>query len=236
MMRSKHLALMALTVPFASEAQHTIKHYNILWAAYHNTIHLDSKWSIVSDAQVRTIDWADQWLLYAARTGLSYSGKNNFSYTAGFALFRNSQYYGKKLFFKNEWRPWEEVANTLKAGKRFVLLQRLRLEERFLQQVQNNVPVNIYQFICRFRYKFEWQYRLDKTITFSASNEIFVNPGYLNSTNFFDQNRTFAGFNIALNSHSTLQNQYIKIFQWHNKTQVLDDQNIIRITLYSAVQ
>jgi hypothetical protein len=228
-----YLAISIMCLPGISISQQTTKHYNILWAAFHNTMHLNNKWSVISDAQVRTIGWADQWLLYAFRTGLSYNGAKKFSYAAGIALFRNSVYDNKALlFFKNEWRPWEEVSHNLLISKHSSFLQRLRIEERFLQEVANNRLVHSYNFIIRLRYKFEWQYISPiRNVTFLAANEIFVNPGYSCSPNFFDQNRTFAGFSYKLNANSSFQNQYIKIFQWHNNTKILDDQNIIRITL-----
>lgn len=214
-------------------AQQTTRHYNLLWAAYRTTIHLNNKWSVVSDAQVRTIGWADQWLLYAIRTGINYNTTKNFSYTAGIALFRNSVYDNKTLlFFKNEWRQWEEVSHNLPIDKHLSLIQRLRIEERFLQVVENNHLVHSYNFILRMRYKFEWQYISPiKNVTLLAGNEIFVNPGYFSKKNFFDQNRTLAGFSYKLNTNSSLENQYIKIFQWHSLSNIMDDQNIVRITL-----
>ena len=227
-----YFAISIMYLPVIVKSQPTTKHYNILWAAYNNTIHLNNKWSLISDAQVRTIDWADQWLLYAIRTGISYNSSKKFSYAAGIALFRNSVYNDKTLFFRNEWRPWEEVSHNLVISKHSRFLQRLRIEERFLQVVANNRPVHSYNFIIRMRYKFEWQYISPiKNVTLLAANEIFVNLGYISSSNFFDQNRTFTGFSYKLNTNSTLQYQYIKMFQWHSSSKILDDQNVIRITL-----
>jgi Protein of unknown function (DUF2490) len=225
-----HITLLALFVPAVTKAQHTTRHYNILWASYNNTFHFNNKWSLVSDVQVRTIDWANDWLLYAGRSGVSYNINKKFAVTAGFALFRTAQNSGKELFFKNEWRPWEEVSYNLKLKSRINFFQRLRSEQRFLQQTVNNQKTGDYQYIFRLRYRFEWQFPLKKDIIkLLAGNEAFVNPGYFNGQLFFDQNRSFAGLIFKLSSHSVLQAQYIKIFQWRGNTSVLENQNVIRI-------
>ncbi len=232
MITKQYIAFIILFLPIAAKAQHTTVHTNILWAGYNNTIRFNKKWSLVNDLQVRTKDWADKWLLYAIRTGLSYNINDNAAVTAGFTVFESAQYEGNDFFFKNEWRPWEQVSYQLKL-KKINLLQRLRTEQRFLQQVVNNRKTNIYQYIFRLRYRFEWQFPLtENTITLIAGNEILVNPGYLNNSLFFDQNRTFAGINFKLSTTTNLQCQYIKIFQWRSTTSVLEDQNAFRVNVY----
>ncbi len=229
MITRKNIAFVILLMPAASKAQHTTQHINILWAGYNNTLRFNKKWSLVTDAQVRTTDWANKWLLYGARSGVNYSFNDRFALESGFLLFRTAQYVGKDFFFKNEWRPWEGVTYNIKLNKSN-FFQRLRTEQRFLQKTVNNKKVNSYQYIFRVRYRFEYQFPLDgDVIKLSLGNEVFVNPAYLHNTLFFDQNRTFAGLNFKLNSNSILQSQYIKIYQWRSTTSVLEDQNVIRV-------
>ena len=232
MLAKKHIAFIILLMPIASKAQRTHVHTNVLWASYGNTIRFNKKWSLVNDVQVRTKDWADKWLLYAIRTGLNYNINEHVAVTGGLTLFESAQYAGKDLFFKNEWRPWEELSYQLKI-KKINLLQRLRTEQRFLQQTVNNQKTNNYQYIFRLRYRFEWQFPLkDDNIKLLAGNEIFLNPGYLNNSLFFDQNRTFTGISFKLSANTNLQAQYLKIFQWRSNTSVLEDQNAFRVNIY----
>ncbi|MEO6687389.1 MAG: DUF2490 domain-containing protein [Dyadobacter sp.] len=217
--------------PFASKAQHTTEHTNVLWAGYSNIIHFNKKWSLVNDAQVRTKDWTKKWLLYDVRSGLNYSFNDRVSVAGGFALFRNAQYIEKQFFFKNEWRPWQELSWQLKFHK-IILLQRLRTEQRFLQQVVNNNKTGDYKYIFRSRYRFEWQFPLkEKAIVLSIGNEVFINPGYLSNSLFFDQNRTFCGINFKLNKTTTLQSHFLKVYQWRSSISVLEDQNIFRVNI-----
>lgn len=231
MITRQHIAFIILLMPVASKGQHTTEHTNVLWASYNNIIQFNKKFSLVNDAQVRTKDWTKKWLLYGVRSGLRYSFNDHAAITGGFTLFRSAQYFGKEFFFKNEWRPWEEFSYQLKLRK-INLLQRLRTEQRFLQQVVNNTKSRKYNYIFRLRYRFEWQFPLKNGIILSLGDEILVNPSYLNNSLFFDQNRTFCGINFKLSENATLQSQYLKIYQWHSNTSALEGQNAFRVNIY----
>jgi hypothetical protein len=231
MTRKQSKYCLILLLPFASNAQHKTTHTNMLWEGYYNTMNFNKTWSLLSDAQIRTRDWTKQWSQILVRSGLNYKINDHTAVTAGFAFFKNAQYSNKELFLKNEWRPWQEFSYQVKLHK-INFSQRLRTEQRFLQQVVNNEKANDYQYIFRLRYRFEFQMPLkENNIIILAGNEVLVNPEYLNNSLFFDQNRAFAGLNCKVNSNSTFQFQYVKIFQWHSNTSVLDDQNVFRINL-----
>jgi len=229
MIARKYITGAILCLPFPSPGQHAVPHINMLWAGYYNTTRLSNKWSLASDAQLRTKEWANKWSQILIRSGAAYTFNNRVSITAGLAFFKNAQYVDKDLLLKNEWRPWQEVSYQLLLRKTN-FIQRLRSEERLLQLVKNNELSKNYQYIFRMRYKFEFQFPLKAdNIKLLAPNEVMVNPGYIHSSLFFDQNRTFVGANFKLNSNSGLQCQYVKIFQWHSNTFVMDNQNVFRV-------
>lgn len=222
-------------IPFTSKTQKKTQHTNMLWEGYYSTININKKWSLLSDAQIRTRAWTQQWSQILIRTGASYKVNENVSVTSGFAFFKNAQYTNKGLFLKNEWRPWQELFYQVNFNKIY-FTQRLRTEQRFLQQVINNKKSKNYQYIFRLRYRFEWQFPLEENkVVFLVGNEILVNPGYINNTLFFDQNRSFAGLNVKLQTCTGLQFQYLKIFQWHSTTSVLENQNVIRVNLFQQL-
>lgn len=231
MITEKYIATIFFLIPFASKAQHTTEHTNMLWTGYYNSVRFNKKWCLQSDAQIRTKDWTRQWSQLLGRSGVSYTFNDHVTVTGGFAFFKIAQYADKQLFLKNEWRPWQEISYQLKL-KKINFIQRLRTEQRFLQQVINNKKSKTYKYIFRLRYRFEWQIPLkENKIDFLAGNEVLVNPGYVKNTLFFDQNRSFAGLNFKLNTNTTLQCQYLKIFQWHSNTSVLEDQNVFRVNI-----
>lgn len=223
-----------LLIPAVSNAQHKTVHANLLWAGYYNTIQLNNHWSIVSDAQVRRRNWANQWSQILVRSGLSYSFNNNIAITGGMAFFKNAQYINTLLFLKNEWRPWQEISYQIKFSKTN-LTHRLRTEERFLQQLLNNKLTGRYKHVFRLRYRVDWQLSLSEYLKFGIGNEVLVNPGYLKNNRFFDQNRTFAGISSTLSPSTNLQFQYLKIFQWQSNSSQLEDQNIVRLNVIQRI-
>lgn len=229
MIAQKYITVAILSLPLRTASQHMVRHTNMFWAGYYNTSRLNNKWSLASDAQMRTKDWTHKWSQLLIRSGAGYTFNNRVSVTAGLAFFKNAQHVGKDLFLKNEWRPWQEVSCQQLLHK-INFNQRLRCEQRFLQVINNNELTKNYQYIFRLRYKFEFQFPLKAhNIKLLAANEVMVNPGYIHNSLFFDQNRTFAGINFKLNSTSSLQCQYVKVFQWHGNTYVMDNQNVVRV-------
>lgn len=232
MITRQHIVFVILFVPVASKAQHKTEYTNMLWAGYYNTLQFNKNWSLVSDAQLRKRDWTEKWSQLLVRSGLSYTFNDHVAVTGGFAFFKNAQYVEKQLFLKNEWRPWQEFSYQAKINK-INFIQRLRTEQRFLQQVVNNKKSKNYEYIFRLRYRFDWQFPLkENNLKLLIGNEVLVNPFFINSSRFFDQNRTFAGLQFKLLSNTSLQCQYLKIFQWRSNTSVLEDQNVFRINIY----
>ncbi|MEJ7671666.1 MAG: DUF2490 domain-containing protein [Chitinophagaceae bacterium] len=204
----------------------------MLWAGYYNTVRFNKNWSLVSDAQLRTRDWSEKWSQLLVRSGVSYTFNEHIAVTGGLAFFKNAQYAEKLLFLKNEWRPWQEFSYQVKLNK-INFIQRVRTEQRFLQQVVNNKKSEHYEFTFRLRYRFDWQFPLkENNLKLLIGNEVLINPGFINTTHFFDQNRTFAGLQFKLFSNTSLQSQYLKIFQWRSNASVLEDQNVFRVNIY----
>jgi len=227
--------LIVVGIPFATKSQYKTEHTNMVWEGYYNTFSINKKWSLLSDAQRRTREWTQHWSQLLVRSGLSYKVNEHVSVTGGFAFFKNAQYADKDLLLKNEYRPWQELFYQVKLNK-FNLTQRLRTEQRFQQQVINNELTKKYSFIFRLRYRCEALFPLKSNkMTFLVANEIMVNPGYISNTLFFDQNRTFAGLNIRMKENTALQFQYVKIFQWHSTSRILEKQDVLRVNLFQQL-
>ncbi|MGI8580883.1 MAG: DUF2490 domain-containing protein [Chitinophagaceae bacterium] len=232
MTAKQHIVFVILFIPLVSKGQHRTEHTNMLWAGYYNTIRFNKNWSLVSDAQLRTKDWTEKWSQLLVRSGLSYTFNDHGAVTGGLAFFKNAQYAEKELVLKGEWRPWQEFSCQVKLNK-INFIQRVRTEQRFLQQVVNNKKSKSYGYIFRLRYRFDWQFPFrGNNLKLLIGNEILVNPGFVNSARFFDQNRTFAGLYFKLFSNTSLQSQYLKIFQWRSNASVLEDQNVFRVNIY----
>ncbi len=232
MITKQHIFFVIMLTHLSSNAQHKTEHINMLWTGYYNTVSFNKNWSLVSDGQLRTKDWTNKWSQILVRSGASYNFNNKAAVTIGFAFFKNAQYLEKQLFLKTEWRLWQEFSYQVKFNK-INLTQRIRTEQRFIQQLVNNTLTEKYEYIFRFRYRSDLQIPLNENnLKLLMGNEVLVNPGFINTTRFFDQDRIFAGLNYKVTNHTTLQLQYLKIFQWHSNTSVLDDANVFRFNIY----
>ncbi|UAY52986.1 DUF2490 domain-containing protein [Ferruginibacter albus] len=218
----------------AMQAQKTIAHTNMVWLGYNNTLQLNDRFSIVSEAQLRTRDnWMDHWSQLLIRSGVSYGINKKWSTAAGFAWFSNVQYVGKEALFKNEWRPWEDLQLKTKIANG-VLTQRLRLEQRFLQLVSNNQLSSQYEFVFRTRYRIDALFPVNKQWQAGIGNEIIVNPQFIKTYRFFDQERIFAILNKKFSRTISLQLMLMELIQ--NKSSIVDeDQNIFRLTLFHQI-
>ena len=225
------MMLLFLLSPAFAKAQRQKVHTNFLWLGHYSTIKLSDRFAVNSDVQVRIKDWTEKWSQQLVRSGLSYKLNSHVSFTAGGAWFRHAQYNDGQVLFRNEWRPWLEVAYGDK-WKKSTFMQRMRLEERFIQKVVNGQKTGTYDQITRLRYRLEYQVPLKgSTVTGSLVNEFMVHPGYIGSQRFLDQNRTFVGINVKVAPSTILQTQYMKIFMWRTNN-ILEDQNVLRFNIH----
>lgn len=207
-----------------------------LWFGYYNSIQINPKLAVNSDFQGRTTDWYKQWSQVLGRAGLAYKPNEKFSFTLGFADFI---FFGhKNKATRNEYRPWEEISINDNYGK-FKITHRLRVEQRYFQQIVDEELSNKHSFNHRFRYRFELQYPLwnkseSKELRIQFGNEIMVNAGKGIVYNYFDQNRTWAALFLTVNKSLTFQLQYINIFQQFSNGS-LNRIDVIRFNIYHTI-
>ncbi len=217
---------------FSAHSQSMVTHTNEVWFSYNNTVTFNKKFSLLSDAQLRTKNFFGEWYQLALRTSVGYSFNSRWIATAGFAWFKNVQYVGLTPLFKNEFRPAEDISYKSKL-LRGVFTQRLRGEERFLQQVVNNKLSSEYDFVFRLRYHFDDMFSLkNPKWAIGFGYEIMVNPQYSKGPRFFDQDRIFLLFNRIISPSLTLQASVMEIIQGKGKVDTYDDQNVFRLRFY----
>lgn len=213
------------------------RYNNMLWAGYYNALEFNSKWSLVTDIQIRTTNWQEELSQGLIRSGLSYKINERLNLTNGFAYFN---YFIDNSTGRNEYRPWQEIGINDKIWK-FKLSHRYRLEERINQKFKNDLPNDDYTFNFRFRYKFDLKFPLKKEVEkgnnvyLIAGNELMVNCGKEIGSNFFDQNRTSAGIHFELNDKLDIQFQYLRIWQQLSNGQTINNTNVLRFNIYHKI-
>ncbi|HMO62834.1 MAG TPA: DUF2490 domain-containing protein [Ferruginibacter sp.] len=210
------------------QAQQSSTHTRMLWFNYNHSISFISRWSILNDVQIRSRGWATQWAQFALRTEGYYRLNRKVAVGAGFSWFSTVRYVDEEMVLPNEWRPFEEVLLELH-GKKLGVIQRLRLEQRFLQKTSGTSKLNAYEHRERLRYRLEGILPVFLNgIDVHVGNEVMANINYISDNRFFDQNRSFVIVNCRLSANTQFQFQYIKIFQWFGAARLMDNQDVLR--------
>jgi hypothetical protein len=214
--------------PIILFSQNKIDRFNLLWMNYQNSLRLSKKWEILTDAQFRSKEITQSWFLFAVRSGVSYNMNNTSKIAAGFCWFGVPVANSDNLILRNEWRPWQDYSINKKLGQ-VDFIQRVRLEERFLTIQSVNGQLDN-ELVFRLRYKTDFEKFINKTHwLLKFGNEIMINPGFIGNGRFFDQNRTYAALGYKFSDQLQVNMMYMKIFQWRNAVEILEDQNVIRI-------
>jgi hypothetical protein len=133
------------------------------------------------------------------RSSVGYQLTKDLSVWQGYAWVTN--YIPK---FVNENRIWQQILYEKEIG-RFILSNRSRLEERFIENI-HGVPI-------RFRNMFRMQYALsrNKYWWFVIYDEPFINIGnhFNGPQSGIDQNRFFIGLNKKMSNNVSIEGGYL---------------------------
>ena len=191
-----------------------------VWTGYFNQTRFSDKWGAWFDIQLRTKDdFFDDFSQLLIRPGITYYLNDATKLTAGYAYIRHFPADNHKNVAMPEHRPWQQIQWHTKYT-RLRTMQLLRLEERFRRKILNDSTLaSGYNFNFRWRYNFLLQYPLNggqiKAGDFSLifNDEIHINFGKQIVSNYFDQNRFFAGVAYHVNAHDNIQIGYMNLFQ-----------------------
>lgn len=210
---------------------------NSLWFSDVSKITLNKKWSVHFDIGLRGNDWANRWSQQLMRPGLIYKIDENWSISFGGAYF--THFSGS--YFRSEYRGWEQaVFNT--SFWRFVINQRIRIEQRFIQKYLEYEQSHEYVYTNRYRYQLQCVIPInnEKVIDHSfyavLSDEIMFNSGKSIIYNAFDQNRLAIGIGYKWTNKFTISMSYIAIYNQKNKKDAIDKYNVLSLSLFHNLE
>ncbi|HMG88603.1 MAG TPA: DUF2490 domain-containing protein [Chryseolinea sp.] len=131
-----------------------------------------------------------------------------------------------------EVRPVIEGAYEFPVRK-VLIQQRLRIDNRFIEESQDQSVWEDSFYIFRFRYRLMARIPLKvnddgvTTIWLRLSEEIMLN----NKENTFDQNRLYASTEFVLNKKLTLETGYIYIYQQRFGTEDFFSRHVVRFSI-----
>lgn len=185
------------------------------WFGYFNQTRFTKHSGLWLDLHLRfTEDFIKEKSVGLSRIGYTYYA-GDAKLTAGYAYAMHYAHGTNKL---PEHRLWQQVQWTEKK-KHFLLMQWIRLEERFRTLPDESGSNDTDSFNYRARYNIAFSIplvgkQLEKGTPFLfINNELHVNFGKEIVVNYFDQNRLFAGLAYQFASHSNVQLGYMYVFQ-----------------------
>ena len=219
-----YISIIFLTCQFCFTARPSYAVYNDpgLWAPTYILLPINNKFKAnleISPRIQKNISHINQLFL---RPSLGYQLTENLSIWQGYAWITN--YIPR---FVREERIWQQILHE-KHFSKFTLINRLRLEERFIQDI-NGVPLRM-----RYLFKVKIPFGETKKWAFVIFDEPFINL----DTHFkgpkagVDQNRFFIGLNRKLSDNVSVEGGYQ--MQYINRRSPMQDKlnHIILINMY----
>lgn len=234
MCKQKLVLLLIITLSFYEKSFTQTVHENAGWLAWFNTYKFSKNFGLISDVQFRS---ADDWQYVKnilLRSGLTYYFNTKSNVTVGYAFIGN--YNKQPEAFKNsltESRIWEQYVYNLKLGQ-VSLQNRLRLEQRFIEQQTNDVFAQRLRYFVRTIIPIQKQKNsFSKGVFAAVQNELFFNVQNKNvtSNSFFDQNRAYAAIGYRFNSKFDLEAGYLN--QYINGAATNVSNNVIQMAFYT---
>jgi len=219
--------------------QKSIEVRNQAWLGYFNQTRLTKHSGLWVDLHARfTGDFTNEKSLTIGRIGYTYYA-GDARVTAGYA-YATHYTHEESAPDIQEHRPWQQI-QWVEKKNRFVMMQWLRLEERFRQEVEDNALTGDYDFNYRIRYNVAFTIPLKgkavvaKTPFLFFNNEVFVNFGKEIFNNYFDQNRAFAGMGYQLKNNLNTQLGYMYVFQQRAQANQFIQINAIRLFIFHTL-
>ncbi len=190
-----------------------------IWYGSINNIHINKKWSLQPDFHIRSSDKWENFQTFILRPGINYRFNPKWNVVVGYNHIQSRVVIGGVAGYTPENHIWEQVWFRHKL-KRFNLVHRLSLEQRFIQYgyLQNNTIKNREAlFTQRIRYLFRTQLPLVqqkpafvKGPYAVLQDEIFFNIHKKENANgqSFDQNRLFAGIGYRVSPKLDIEAGY----------------------------
>ncbi len=176
------------------------------WIIYFGNKKIDNKWNLHHEVQYRNYNAIGDLEQLLLRTGLGYNlTENNNNLLLGYGYILSENYIGisDEKNSISEHRIYQQFIIRQQIS-RVDVQHRYRFEQRFLED----------DFKLRFRYFLSLNIPLnnaeivDKTVYFSAYNEIFLNT----ENSVFDRNRLYSGLGYKLNNSLKFEIGYMNQF------------------------
>lgn len=195
--------LICLSGCFVLAQNNSIGSWNIVNLKYT----VNDKWSFFGEAQIRSLNFYNQFHYHEYKAGINYKAHPNVVLTLAAGDYDTYKEGGNFKTPKNndEFRIWPQI-NLTQSIKRFKIDQRYRAEFRFT----TNGYRTRYRYRAGVSYPFGKNNRAQKPFLLSASNEIFI----AGKEPYFERNRLLVSLGYKIIKALTIQMGYLHQFDY----------------------
>lgn len=219
--------------------QKEVIHQALYWTRYYNQLSINPQWAWHNEIDNRRFFNNNKQHHLIIHSHIHYKIHPNFDAALGLTYSRQSPQFpdaASKLVVP-EIRPFQEFNFTSVISKRLSLIQRLRIDERFIHRNNGKTLLDGYDFNFRVRLRLQANWVVSKTIsthqtTLKIANELMVNAGRLIALNPFDQNRIYFGIEQKMSKKAAVELGYLHWYQQRSSGYQFFSRDIIRLTLY----
>jgi hypothetical protein len=208
------LCLLAAATAHA-QAEKEVNHQAQFWTSLNTTARLDDRWGLVADVHVRRNDFVRDPSFYLLRAGAHFWATESLTLTVGYAHNFVAPTQDDWHEWTDEDRVYQQIQYASRAG-RVKLLQRVRNEQRWQQQVEDDVLTGQRKLTDRVRLLESVTIPLSTNSwvpSLVISDEVALQFGSAVVNNTFDQNRLFTGIKHALGPNWSYDLGYMLVFQ-----------------------
>jgi hypothetical protein len=233
---NKYLFVLSLFLSQSTTAQRSreVQTQNHFWTSVNTQARISNKWSVVADLHIRRTNYLKNNNFYYARAGAAYHINKNLSVSlAGGHMWLANKTATTELFV-NENRLVQQI-QLMQPLSKLQLSQRLRIEERWIQNVINSELSDTYRYSTRFRYQLGLSIPISKNKyipSLAFANELMMQTGKELIYNNFDQNRFFAGIKQQIIPSLAADFGYMHVWQQRLSGYQYNRNHTIRLFFY----
>ena len=177
------------------------------WNVLNLQFNYNEKWSFFSEAQLRSLEFYNNFHYYEYKGGITYKMHSNTKLSLGAGSYQTYKEGGDFVLPKNndEFRLWPQLVLLQSIGN-LKIEQRYRVELRFT----NNGYRNRYRYRFGVSFPFGKLYNGYKPFQLSVSNELF----FTDKEPYFERNRSLLAFNYKFSKAATIQFGYLHQFDY----------------------
>jgi hypothetical protein len=218
--------------------QKEVTKQSLYWVRYYNQLTFNPRWSWHNEIDDRRFLKYNKQQHLIFHSHVHYKLAQNLEAAAGFTYSRQSPQSpdASTDLIVPELRPFQEMTWSSLLARRLTLIQRLRIDERFIHKNNGKVLLEGYDFNFRFRYRIQAALVVSKAenrfqTTLKVADEIMINSGKAIVLNQFDQNRIYVGIEQSFGKKVSLEAGYLHWFQQRSSGYQFFSRDIIRFTL-----